>query len=188
MEVAAVAPNEIMVAAVTLASATVRSEFAAAAATVYRGDRRDDNHGGVTFHQKDRVVWTLDNLEPATYWLMLAVRTGGGLSTAMMPSYHLKLNGREIPLVDPLLPCSLGSVASDGSWKVWSGLIRTRQPLALKPGDELVLTTTTDWVSADKLFLDMQRRVRLPETFDRDNTYGDGSVNVDRVIIERERK
>lgn len=186
VSIAATDAHEIMVAAVTLASETIRCEISAASATVYRGDRREEGQAGITFHQKDRVVWTLDNIESASYWITLGVRTGGGISTAMVPAYHLKLNGREIPLGDAMLPCSLGATASDGSWKVWGGCIRVRVPLTLKAGDELVLTTTTDWVSVDRLQLDTQRRVRLAETFNRDNAYADGSVYIHGMTLDRE--
>lgn len=88
-----------------------------------------------------------------------------------------------MPLADPLEPIHLGATASDASWKVWNGVIRTKIPVQLRAGDQLKLTTGMDWSEAHRLTLDMLTRIE--ETRQRD-TENAKAPTVYSVTLDRE--
>lgn len=102
----------------------------------------------------------------------------------MIGGYRLSLNGKELPLIDPLVPIHLGATASDASWKVWNGEIRTKIPVQLKAGDKLKLSTLIDWSQANQLSLDMLTRIE--ETRRRD-TENKSAPSVYGVTLDREK-
>jgi len=156
-----------------------------ASATYLKNGKRQESSSSISFHRNDQIIWSLDFITPGKYWITLSIRTGNARPTDMMAGYHLKLNGRELPLTDSLIPISLGAFASDASWKDWRGSIRTKIPVQLKPGDKLKLTTDLDWSVTGQLSLEMLTRIE--ETRRRDAEHKFGISRAHEVILDLEK-
>jgi hypothetical protein len=174
--------GNLVVGGITLANEVMQTSISPASATYLKNGKRKESGSSIVFHRTDQIIWSLDFITLGTYWIALTVRTGNGGPTDMMAGYHLKLNGREIPLADPMLPISLGASASDASWKDWRGTIRVKVPVSLKVGDKLKLTTQSDWSSVDLLALDML--TRLEETQQRDGEYKAGKPKIYDMTLD----
>ncbi len=176
--------GNLVLAGITAISETMQTTISPASAVYLKNGKRQESSSSISFHRNDQIIWSLDFITPGKYWITLSVRTGNARPTDMMAGYHLKLNGREIPLTDSLIPISLGACASDASWKDWRGSIRTTIPIHLKPGDKLKLTTDQDWSVAGPLTMDMLTRIE--ETQQRDAEHKFGISRIHEVILDLE--
>jgi len=176
--------GDMVVAGITAISDTMRTAISPASAAYLKDGKRQESSSSIAFHRNDRIIWKLEFISSGRYWITLSVRTGNAGPTDMMAGYHLKLNGRELPLIDSLIPIRLGAFASDASWKDWRGSIRTAVPMRLKPGDRLELTTDLDWSVSGPLTMDMLTRIE--ETRQRDAEHKFGAPRAHELVLDLE--